>query len=117
MWRRLTIILVGLISFVAAIQTPALILQIVSYAVAIVGTTFFFPLLLGMHWKAVTPQGATASAVGGFSLTAFWTGLQMGGVGWSLGVHPFIPGIVASFVLITMVSKLTAEDQAHVPRI
>lgn len=113
---RLSIILVGLISFVAAIQTPALILQIVSYAVAIVGTTFFFPLLLGMHWKAVTAQGATASAVGGFSLTVFWTALQIGGVPWSLGVHPFIPGIVASFVLITMVSKFRTDNHARVPR-
>ena len=44
---RLTIIGIGIIALLLALETPALILAIVSYAVAMVGATFFFPLLFG----------------------------------------------------------------------
>ena len=40
---------VGIVSFFAALRTPDLILNIVSYAVALVGVAFFFPMLFGMN--------------------------------------------------------------------
>ena len=46
---RLTILAIGAISFVFAIPEIALLLRLVSFAVAIVGACFFFPLLFGFE--------------------------------------------------------------------
>ena len=58
---RATILVVGLIAFVGAIPDIDLILRIVSYAVAIVGATFFFPLLIGLTSQRLSTRAATAS--------------------------------------------------------
>ena len=80
---RITLIIVGVVSFVAAINTPALILAIVSYSVAMIGATFFFPLLFGLSSRRTTPAAAAASSVGGFATTVVWTALTLAKVPWA----------------------------------
>ena len=110
---RAAIVAIGIVSLLLAFRTPALILAIVSYAVAMVGATFFFPLLFGLTSARTTPAAATASAVGGFVTTAVWTGLVLGNVSWASAVHPIVPGMAISFGLIVGVTPFTTPVPAQ----
>ena len=110
---RYAIVGVGAVSLAAALNTPALILAIVSYAVAMVGATFFFPLLFGLTSARTTPAAATASAVGGFLVTAVWTGLTLAEVSWAVAIHPIVPGMALGLALIVGLTPITAPTPAQ----
>ncbi len=104
---RITLVIVGIVSFVAAINTPELILAIVSYSVAMIGATFFFPLLFGLSSPWTTPSAAAASSVAGFTTTVVWTGLTLAKVPWAVAIHPVVPGLAVALVLILAVTPFT----------
>jgi Na+/proline symporter len=97
---RWSIVAVGALALLMALQAPALILAIVSYAVAMVGATFFFPLLFGLSVRRTTSAAATASAVGGFASTIIWTALTLMNVPWASAIHPIVPGLAVGLILI-----------------
>jgi Na+/proline symporter len=107
---RLGIVVVGVLGFVGALATPALILNIVSYAVALVGVAFFFPMVLGLNSPHVSRRAATRSSVAGSVVGLFWTGLHLAGVPWALDIHPVVPGLVAA--LIPMVGSTRQVDMS-----
>lgn len=104
---RIALIVVGIVSFIIAINTPELILALVSYSVAMIGATFFFPLLFGLSSRRTTPAAATASSVAGFLSTFIWTGLTIAKVPWASAIHPVLPGLLVSFVLIVALTPFT----------
>jgi Na+/proline symporter len=100
---RMTVVLVGIVSFFCALRTPDLILNIVSYAVALVGVAFFFPMLFGMQSPYVSTRAATWSSVGGSLAGMIWTIPHLVYAGWTrthapwiLDIHPVVPGLVAA---------------------
>ena len=111
---RLTIVAIGAVSLAAALNTPALILAIVSYAVAMVGATFFFPLLFGLTSPRTTPAAAAASAMGGLAITTVWTGLTLAEVPWAVTVHPIVPGMALSLALIVGLTPITSPASPRV---
>ncbi len=104
---RITIVAVGVIAFLGSLPDIALILQIVSYAVAIVGATFFFPLIVGLTSRRVSKEAATASSVGGAVATAIWTWWTLAGANWVQGVHPGIVGLATAGSLMLVVNFFT----------
>ncbi len=104
---RATIVAVGALAFLLAIPDVALILRIVSFAVAIIGAAFFFPLMAGMAGKRVSAQAALASSVGGVLVTAAWIAGALSGQNWAQSLHPGIPGLLVSGALIGLVSLFT----------
>jgi Na+/proline symporter len=106
---RVAIVAVGGLSFLLALRTPELILAIVSYAVALVGAAFFFPLLLGLTWRRATKAAALASSIFGFLAAAAWTALTLSKVPWASAIHPIVPGLAVAFVLMVGLSPFTAE--------
>ena len=104
---RGAIVVVGALAFVLAIPNVALILRIVSFAVAIIGAAFFFPLIVGMVSRRVSAQAALASSVGGVLTTLVWIGGTLTGQGWAQGLHPGIPGLLVSGVLLALVNVFT----------
>ncbi|MDP7294775.1 MAG: hypothetical protein QGG24_05580, partial [Vicinamibacterales bacterium] len=65
------------------------------------------PLLFGLTSTRTTPAAATAAAVGGFAITAIWTGLTLAEVGWAVAIHPVVPGMALSLALIVGVTPFT----------
>ena len=104
---RITLLIVGALSLVIAINTPELILALVSYSVALIGATFFFPLLFGLSSPKTTTAAAAASSIGGFVVTLVWIGLTLARVEWAGTVHPIVPGLAVSLVLIVAVTPFT----------
>lgn len=109
---RWTILAVGAISFLGAIPHVDLILQIVSYAVAFVGATFFFPLILGLTSRRVSREAAIASSVGGAASTALWTWARLAGASWAQDIHPGVIGLTIAGALILLVSLGTKPVRA-----
>lgn len=109
---RVSIVVIGIVALGAALQTPALILALVSFAVALIGATFFFPLLLGLSSRRITPMAALASSVGGFVITAIWVALTLADVSWATAVHPIVPGLVVALGLILGLTPLTRPTPA-----
>ena len=104
---RITVVCVGILSFFAALRTPDLILNIVSYAVALVGVAFFFPMLFGMNSPYLTRKAATWSSVGGSIAGLIWTIPHLVYAGWArqhapwiLDIHPVVPGLIAAAIPI-----------------
>lgn len=110
---RLAIVAVGAVSFLAALFTPELILAIVSYAVAMIGATFFFPLLFGLSARDTTPAAALASSVGGFVTTVAWTAATLAKLRWALFVHPIVPGLAVSLLLMGALNPFTRKAPAE----
>lgn len=114
---RVTIAIVGIGSFLCAIVTPDLILNIVSYAVALVGVAFFFPMLFGMGSPYVSRRAATWSSVAGSIVGIIWTIPHLAYAAWArqhapwvLDIHPVVPGLVAA--LIPMLRRSTRIDMS-----
>lgn len=104
---RVTVVVVGGIALAAALRTPALILAIVSFAVALIGATFFFPLVLGLTSRRITPAAALASSMGGFAVTAVWIAMTLAGVSWATAIHPIVPGLITALGLIVGLTPFT----------
>jgi Na+/proline symporter len=104
---RLSIVVVGVIAFVCAIPDLALILRIVSYAIAIVGAAFFFPLLVGMTSRRVSREAALASSIGGTLITCVWIVGALSGASWAGSVHPGIVGLGTGGLLMLVVTIFT----------
>jgi sodium/proline symporter len=109
---RVTIVIVGIVSFFCAIATPDLILNIVSYAVALVGVAFFFPMLVGMSTPFVSRRAATWSSVAGSLAGLIWTVPHLVYAGWTrahapwiLDIHPVVPGLIAAAIPMLLRSK------------
>jgi Na+/proline symporter len=95
---RITIVALGIVAFAGALRTPALVLNIVSYAVALVGVAFFFPMLFGLNSPYITRRAATASSVAGSLVGLAWTALHLAEVPWAMDIHPVVPGLAAALL-------------------
>ena len=104
---RLSIVAVGCLAFLGSLPDLALILEIVSYAVAIVGATFFFPLLVGLTSRKVSREAAIASSVGGAVSTVLWLWWTLAGIEWTLELHPVVPGLMVSGILMLVAAIST----------
>lgn len=104
---RIAIVVVGAVAFLCSIPDLALILRIVSFAIALVGAAFFFPLLIGMTSRRVSREAALASSVGGTLATAVWIVGALRGASWATGLHPGIVGLGVAGLLMLAVSMFT----------
>ena len=110
---RIAIVLVGAIAFVCAIPDLALILRIVSFAIAIVGSAFFFPLVVGMTSRRVSRPAALCSSIGGTLATVVWIVGTLRGASWAGAVHPGIVGLSVAGVLMLVVTLFTEPVEKH----
>jgi Na+/pantothenate symporter len=98
-----------LLAFLCAIPDVALILRIVSFAIAIVGAAFFFPLLVGLTSKRVSAAAAASSSVGGVIVTVVWIIATLAGFGWAQALHPGVPGLITAGLLMGIVTMFTPQ--------
>lgn len=110
--RRATLIFGAIATLAAAyfsMYPVPLISLLGSIAWGGMASTLFVPLFFGLFWRRATREGAMASAIGGllFAIGAF--------VARRLEVLPFheiYPGIVASFLLMILVSLRTPASNS-----
>ena len=110
---RITILSIGLLGLLGAFNTPQMLLQIVSYAVALIGSTFFAPLVIGLLSKRVSTAAAAAGSVGGFTVCFIHVILSMMSVKWALVVHPSVVGVSVSFIFMLLVNMATKPVESE----
>lgn len=104
---RMAIVVVGVTAFLCSIPDIGLILKIVSFAIAIVGSAFFFPLLVGMTSRRVSREAGLASSIGGTLAACFWIAATLLGASWAGSFHPGIVGLAVSGLLMLVVNLRT----------
>jgi Na+/proline symporter len=70
-------------------------------------STMFVPLFAGLFWPGATRAGALASAIGGFAFAIIGFMLKRAGI---ISFHEIYPGLVASLLLMILVSSFTAAE-------
>ena len=110
---RLAIVVVGALAFVLAIPDIALILRIVSFAIALVGSAFFLPLLIGLTSKKLSREAALTSSIGGTLVCIIWIVGTLKGAPWTAGLHPGVAGLAVAAVLMATVALFTKPVSQH----
>lgn len=102
-WCRISNILIGIISIIIAIKPPGLVLVLTAFSWAVIASTCLAPFLMGLYWRGTTRVGAISAMIGGSATSLIWMALKQ-----PFGIHGFIPGILVSFLLIIVVSRLSS---------
>lgn len=108
---RLTVLAVGLIAALIAADPDAQVLGLVSNAWAGFGAAFGPLVVLSLTWKRMTGAGAVAGLVVGAVTVGLWIwlGLNQSLLGGE-GLYEIVPGFVASWIAIVLVSMVTADQ-------
>ncbi|MBI9102552.1 MAG: sodium/proline symporter [Spirochaetales bacterium] len=107
---RILILVMGIIGLLVAIFNPPGVFAIVTYTTSVLGSAFLPLYVCAVWWKKANTPGALASMIGG-ALVAFLS-RQLG-----LGLHPMLAGLIASIVLMVVVSLATQKShpvQKHI---
>ena len=110
---RVSVLLVALAAIAIASDPDSEVLGLVSNAWAGFGAAFGPLIILALTWRGMTGAGAVAGLVTGAGVVMAWIALGwngefMGGP----GVYEIIPGFVAAWLAIRLVSKATGRGQA-----
>ncbi|WP_096203075.1 sodium:solute symporter family protein [Bacillus sp. FJAT-45350] len=107
---RWAIVLATVVAGITALDPPGVITQIVAWAFALAGGTFFPVLLLGVWWKRMNKQGAIAGMLVGLSSALLYILLARQGITIA-GIQDTGAGIIAvplNFIACIVVASLTA---------
>lgn len=111
---RLCVALVAAAALVIAADPDSEVLGLVANAWAGFGAAFGPLILLALTWKRMTGAGAVAGLVTGAAVVAGWIAL-----GWNAsfmggpGLYEIVPGFVAAFAAIVLVSLATGKAPAE----
>lgn len=116
---RISVVLVGLVAAFIASDPNSQVLGLVSNAWAGFGAAFGPVIILSLMWSRTNGAGAIAGMIVGAVTVMVWIALGwngefMGGP----GVYEIIPGFIASFIAILVVSSMTADagEYRHIER-
>jgi SSS family transporter len=111
MWvNRLGVLLVGtapVVLLLSGVGQGQLVQFIVLLFTALMGASFFVPVVLGVYWSRGTKEGAAAAMIGGVTTTFLWKALGIG------AIDPVLPGFLASaalYVTVSLVSPAPPPD-------
>ncbi|MBZ9538628.1 sodium/proline symporter PutP [Modicisalibacter tunisiensis] len=107
---RISVVLVGVVAVIIASDPNSQVLGLVSHAWAGFGAAFGPLIILSLMWSRTNGTGAIAGMIVGAVTVMIWISL-----GWDAsflggpGVYEIIPGFIASFIAILVVSSVTAD--------
>ncbi|WP_438767801.1 sodium/proline symporter PutP [Kushneria sp. TE3] len=116
---RVSVLLVGVVAAIIASDPNSQVLGLVSNAWAGFGAAFGPVILLSLMWSRTNGTGAIAGMVVGAVTVMIWIAL-----GWNAaflggdGIYEIIPGFIASFIAIVLVSRATSDagEYQHISR-
>ncbi|SOB74957.1 solute:Na+ symporter, SSS family [Marinobacter sp. LV10R510-11A] len=111
---RVCVVLVGLVAAVIASDPTSNVLSLVGNAWAGFGSAFGPLIILALMWPRANGAGALAGLIVGAGTAMIWVSL-----GWNSefmggpGVYEIMPGFVASFIAIVVVSLATSDANEY----
>ncbi|MCZ6792443.1 MAG: hypothetical protein O7J95_02370 [Planctomycetota bacterium] len=118
-WASYTMtVVVGILVTALATRPPDFLQRIIVFTSGGFAASFLCPMFLGIYWKGMTRQGALSAMIGGFLIVVglFAPNLFGGSQVNLLGIHPSVWGLLGSFLLGIVVSKLTGPAPTHLVR-
>jgi sodium/proline symporter len=109
---RLTVIGVALLACSIALNPDSSVLKLVSHAWAGFGATFGPLILMSLHWKRMTRNGAIAGIIGGGLTVLIWISLPEP----FSNLYEIIPGFAVSVAAIVLFSLLDRPPEQSVVR-
>ena len=100
---RITVVGIALLALVMARNPESKVLDLVAYAWAGLGASFGPAILISLHWKRMTWEGALAGILLGGLTVIVWKPLS-GGV---FDVYELLPGALLSVTAIVVISLFT----------
>ncbi|MXO49985.1 sodium/proline symporter PutP [Erythrobacter gaetbuli] len=109
---RICVALVALAAIWIARDPESQVLGLVSNAWAGFGAAFGPLIILSLTWDRMTGAGAVAGLVTGAAVVAAWIALGWNAQlpGFDGGLYEIVPGFIAAWLAIWLVSKATAPD-------
>ncbi|TMV94677.1 sodium/proline symporter PutP [Thioclava sp. BHET1] len=101
---RLAVLAVGIAAVIIARNPDSKVLGLVSNAWAGFGAAFGPLIILSLTWKRMTGLGAVAGLVVGAVTVIFWISFMS-----FTGIYEIIPGFIAAFIAIIVVSLATTD--------
>ncbi|MCU7935001.1 MAG: sodium/proline symporter PutP [Candidatus Thiodiazotropha sp. (ex Dulcina madagascariensis)] len=102
---RLAVLVIALLAFLLAMDRDNKVLDLVAYAWAGFGAAFGPTVLLSLYWTGMNRWGALAGILAGGLTVVIWKPLQ----GGLFDLYEIVPGILASFLMIVLVSRLVGK--------
>jgi len=108
---RISVALVALMGIAIAADPDSQVLGLVAHAWAGFGAAFGPMIVLALTWRGMTGAGALAGLLTGAAVVIAWIAL-----GWDQalfggpGLYEILPGFVASWLAIVLVSKATRQE-------
>ena len=99
---RIVTIIVLILMMYLALEPWDFVWEMSTMAAGTMGAGFAAPIIMGLYWKRTTKTGAGSAVIVGALVDIIW---YMAGL--SDIVHPFLPGMIASFITIVVVSLFT----------
>ncbi len=90
---RIISLVIGIISLLVALNPPGMVLTLTGFAWALIASTTIIPLIFGLYSKKEKSKTIIISMLAGFITALIWLILRN-----PLGIHGFIPGLIASFL-------------------
>ncbi|MER5170683.1 sodium/proline symporter PutP [Thioclava sp. CPCC 100088] len=104
---RIAIVLVGVVAIWIAADPNSEVLGLVSNAWAGFGAAFGPLVILALTWPRMNGAGALAGLIVGAGTVIFWI---YSGLAASTGLYEIIPGFVAAFIAIIVVTLITRDS-------
>ena len=104
---RFMVLLIALIAIWLASNPNSLVLGLVAYAWAGFGAAFGPVIILSVFWKRMTGKGALAGMIVGAIVVVLWKNS-------GINLYEIVPGFIACFVTIILVSLFGAEPSKEV---
>lgn len=84
------------------------IIEIYKYALSFTAVALVMPVMAAMFWERATKKGVMTSIIGSLIITVIWKA-----IGTPFGIHEIAPGLITSFLLLVIVSKLTNHSEGE----
>ncbi|HEX6988676.1 MAG TPA: sodium/proline symporter [Bacillota bacterium] len=100
-WNRWSTVIIGFIPILIALRQLDIVQFIVLAYSAILGSTVFVPVVVGLYWRRATSAGTIAAMAVGLAVCLIW---------YAIGqpvIHPSIAGGLSSLIAMVAVSLIT----------
>lgn len=104
MLLRMLVLVMGVIGYIIALVQPPGVFAIVVFTTSVLGSAFLPVYVCAVWWKKANTPGAIASMIGGAAIAFLW---KVAGIGEATAIHPMFAGLIASIVLMIVVSLTT----------
>lgn len=106
---RVVTLVIGILAVGGSFIIQDAMMWIQAKTVTMVSSATCVLVLMGLAWKGANATGAAASMIAGFLTASIWYVL-----GQPFGMMPLLPAVIVGFVVMILVSKMTAKPDPAV---